>query len=71
MHVWTIVHGIQIWSFENIVQYVYLYIIFFEQPYIELANSYGTGEIAKLEANIQTNKENFKRVSFLPYICFG
>ncbi|XP_030947980.1 COP9 signalosome complex subunit 3-like isoform X2 [Quercus lobata] len=33
----------------------------FCQPYIELANSYSTGEIAELEANIQTNKENFKR----------
>ena len=64
------------WSFENIVQYVYLYIIFFEQPYIELVNSYSNGEIAELESNIQTNKENFKRVSFLPYtihsvLCFG
>ena len=35
------------------MQYVYLYIIFFEQPYIELANSYSTGEIAELEANKQ------------------
>ncbi|XP_065626323.1 COP9 signalosome complex subunit 3-like isoform X2 [Quercus suber] len=48
----------------------------FCQPYIELANGYSTGEIAELEANIQTNKENFERVSFLPYIihsvlCFG
>ncbi|XP_065626331.1 COP9 signalosome complex subunit 3-like isoform X6 [Quercus suber] len=33
----------------------------FCQPYIELANGYSTGEIAELEANIQTNKENFER----------
>ncbi|KAK4557125.1 hypothetical protein RGQ29_007050 [Quercus rubra] len=33
----------------------------FCQPYIELVNSYSNGEIAELESNIQTNKENFKR----------
>ncbi|KAF7844544.1 COP9 signalosome complex subunit 3 [Senna tora] len=32
----------------------------FSQPYIELANAYGTGKIAELEAYVQTNTEKFE-----------
>lgn len=76
MHIWTIVHGIQIWSFANVVQNNYLLIIFFVQFYIELANSYSTGKIAELEQYVQTNGEKFESVSFLLYtihsiLCFG
>ena len=88
MHIWTIVHGIQIWSFANIVQNnylliilfikkkIYLFIIFFVQSYIELANSYSTGKIAELEQYVRTNEEKFESVSFLLYtihsiLCFG
>lgn len=87
MHIWTIVRGIQIWSFANVVQnnYLliilfikinYLFIIFFLQFYIELANSYSTGKIAELEQYVQTNGEKFESVSFLLYtihsiLCFG
>jgi hypothetical protein len=54
----------------------FLFLFFFEQPYIELANSYSTGKIAELEVYVQTNGEKFESVSFLPYIihsilCFG
>ncbi|KAK9985215.1 hypothetical protein SO802_034740 [Lithocarpus litseifolius] len=34
---------------------------FCQQPYIELANSYSTREIAELKANIQKNEKNFIR----------
>uniref|UniRef100_A0A5B6YNZ2 COP9 signalosome complex subunit 3 n=1 Tax=Davidia involucrata TaxID=16924 RepID=A0A5B6YNZ2_DAVIN len=32
----------------------------FSQPYIELANSYSTGNISELEACVQTNREKFE-----------
>lgn len=37
--------------------------VFFEQPYIELANSYGTGKITELETFVQTNRDKFESVS--------
>ena len=39
-------------------------VLFFEQPYIELANNYGAGKISDLETYVQTNITKFESVSF-------
>ena len=44
--------------------------VLFEQPYVELANSYGTGQITELETFVQTNTEKFASVSFLKCVLF-
>lgn len=48
-----------------LVESFYVLHVFFEQPYIELANSYGTGKITELQTYVQTNKEKFESVSSL------
>lgn len=42
----------------------------FEQPYIELANSYGTGKIAELEAYVNANTDKFESVGSFSYFLF-
>ncbi|XP_075086021.1 COP9 signalosome complex subunit 3 isoform X1 [Nicotiana tabacum] len=37
----------------------------FSQPYLELANSYGTGKISELETFVQTNMEKFESETFV------
>ena len=42
----------------------------FEQPYVELANSYGTGQIEELEAYARANAEKFESVRSFTYLSF-
>ncbi|CAL0317392.1 unnamed protein product [Lupinus luteus] len=44
-------------AYRRITSFVFLP---FEQPYIELARSYGTGKIAELEEYVQTNTNKFE-----------
>lgn len=40
----------------------------FVQPYVELANTYGNGKIAELEAFVKTNAEKFESVGSFTYL---
>jgi len=40
----------------------------FGQPYVELANTYGNGKIAELEAFVKTNEEKFESVGPFTYL---
>ncbi|GMN42689.1 hypothetical protein TIFTF001_011903 [Ficus carica] len=43
--------------------------LIFEQPYLDLATSYGTGKVTELETHVQTNSEKFESVSHLNKVC--